>query len=78
MSDIFREIKISDIDLSDERYQISESRTDIAFLALSIFEFGLVNSVVLLPCQGITLCKSITCQQQKIKSGKQEFPYFSW
>ncbi len=48
------EIKISDIDLShidlaDERYQISDAQTNVAFLAQSILEIGLVNPVVLLP-----------------------------
>ena len=42
MSEVFSEIKLSDIDLTDERYKISYSDNDISHLAASITVTGLL------------------------------------
>ncbi|MBU1343683.1 MAG: ParB N-terminal domain-containing protein [Proteobacteria bacterium] len=49
MFDTFCEIRLLDIDLSDERYKISLSKDDITFLALSIKEAGLINPPIVRP-----------------------------
>lgn len=49
MSDRLYEIKLSDIDLTDERYKISFSDNDIIFLAQSIEEAGLMYPPLVRP-----------------------------
>jgi ParB family chromosome partitioning protein len=49
MFDTLKDIHISDIDISDERYRISPESENIAFLARSIKEMGLVNPPVVRP-----------------------------
>ncbi|SDU62948.1 ParB N-terminal domain-containing protein [Desulfobacula phenolica] len=49
MSDILCEVKLSDIDLTDERYKISFSDHDIIFLAQSIKEAGLTYPPIVRP-----------------------------
>ncbi|OGQ90837.1 MAG: hypothetical protein A3J85_03500 [Desulfobacula sp. RIFOXYA12_FULL_46_16] len=49
MFDTLKEIHISDIDIKDERYRISSESENIAFLARSIKEMGLMNPPVVRP-----------------------------
>jgi len=49
MSDLLREINISDIDLTDDRYEFSFSKKDITFLAQSIKEEGLLCPPIVRP-----------------------------
>ncbi len=47
MSDTFSTVDIKDIDLKDERYKVSLSKTDIKALASSIKQTGLVNPPII-------------------------------
>ncbi len=49
MSDCLCEININDIDLTDERYKISFSNTNIDFLARSLIETGLIYPPIVRP-----------------------------
>jgi len=49
MSDCLCKININDIDLTDERYKISFSNTDIDFLARSLRETGLIYPPIVRP-----------------------------